>query len=64
MTLVHYGELISRYPKDKLVPEAYYHLGLCNEKLGNPDKGRGYLSRVARDYPDTAYGRQARQRLR
>lgn len=64
MTLVHYKELINRYPKDKLVPEAYYHLGLCNEKLGNSEKAREYLSRVVRDYPDTVYGRQARQRLR
>ncbi len=64
MTLIHYGELISRYPGDKLIPEAYYHLGLCNEKLGNLEKGQSYLSRVARDYPDTDYGRQARQRLR
>ncbi len=64
MTLVHYEELISRYPGDKLIPEAYYHLGLCNERLGNAEKGRSYLSRVSRDYPDTVYGHQARQRLR
>jgi len=64
MTLDHFEELISRYPKDKLIPEAYYHLGLCNEKLGNTEKGRSFLSRVARDYPETVYGRQARQRLR
>jgi len=64
MTLVHYGELINRYPGDSLIPEAYYHLGLCNEKLGDLEKGQGYLSRAARDYPDTVYGRQALERLR
>jgi TolA-binding protein len=64
MTLVHYGELISRYPGDELIPEAYYHMGLCNEQLGDAEKGRNYLSRVARDYPDTVYGRQAREKLR
>ena len=63
MTLVHYEELVKRYPGDTLVPEAYYHLGLCNEKLGNLAEGRDYLSRAARDYPDTVYGGQARERL-
>jgi TolA-binding protein len=63
MTLAHYGELVKRYPGDKLVPEAYYHLGLCNQRLGNLEKGQDYLSRVAREYPDTVYGRQARERL-
>ena len=64
MTLIYYQELIDRYPRDKLVPEAYYHLGLCNEQLGRIETAKNNFSRVAREYPDTVYGRQARKRMR
>jgi len=63
LTMDYYGQLIDRYPRDKLIPEAYYHLGLCNEKLGHPEIAKIHYSRVARDFPDSVYGRQARQKM-
>ena len=60
----HYRALIDRYPGHRLVPEAWYHLGLCAERSGRATEAREYFVRLAKNYPDTVYGKQAGERVR
>ena len=60
----HYRTLIDRYPGHKLVPEAWYHLGLCAERSGRAAEAQAYFVRLAKNYPDTVYGKQAGEQVR
>jgi tol-pal system protein YbgF len=40
-----------RFPLGNKVPDCLLKLGLCQQKLGNAEKAKGYFDRLARDYP-------------
>lgn len=63
-TIRRYRDLIARYPGNPLIPEAYYHIGICEERLGQKKAARDALEKAASLYPATVYGRQAADKLR
>ena len=63
-TSQHYRARIDRYPGHRLVPEAWYHLGLCAERSGKAAEAQEYFVRLVINYPDTVYGKQAGERVR
>ena len=60
----HYRALTDRYPGHRLVPEAWYHLGLCAERSGRATEAQEYFVRLSKTYPDTVYGQQAEERVK
>ena len=62
--LVAYKELIERLPDTPQVPEAWYHVGLCELKLGHPELARQAFEKVIHDYAYTGWDNHARARLR
>ncbi|HXE96407.1 MAG TPA: 6-pyruvoyl-tetrahydropterin synthase-related protein [Dongiaceae bacterium] len=62
-TIRRYRELISRYPASPLVPEAWYHVGLCEERLGRRHEAKKAMQTAA-GYPAAAYGHLASDKLK
>jgi TolA-binding protein len=62
-TIRQYNELIARYPGSALVPEAWYHIGLCEDRLGRRQEAKKALQNASA-YPATVYGRQAADKLK
>lgn len=58
-----YDRLISDYPANRLVPDAYYKRGVALNALGQPDKARESWEFVVKTYPSSEAGRLARQKL-
>ncbi|MDP2644879.1 MAG: 6-pyruvoyl-tetrahydropterin synthase-related protein [Desulfobacterales bacterium] len=63
-TIRQYQKFIKQYPKDRLIPEAFYHLGLCYEKTGQEKLSLWAYKTVAAEHPETVYGRQAAEKLK
>ena len=62
-TIQYYLMLIERYPGSPLAPEAWYHIGLCHELMRRPEPARGAWQKAAELYPDSEYGKLAREKL-
>lgn len=63
-TIQRYREMLDRYPQNPLAPEAYFHIGLCLDRLGRREEARESLQSAASDYPATVYGRQSADKLK
>jgi len=59
---VHASELleqaIERFAKSSRVPDFLLKLGLCQEKLGDAAKARGYFNRLGAEYPRSEAARR------
>ncbi len=47
-----------RFPLGNKVPDCLLKLGLCQEKLGNAAKAKGYFDRLAREFPRSEAARR------
>jgi tol-pal system protein YbgF len=43
--------LVARFPMGNKVPDALLKLGLCQQRLGDPQKAKAYLDQLQREYP-------------
>ena len=57
-------EVIELYPHGDARPEAHYRLGVAHLDSGNPVRARDQFDIVIRDYPETLWADQSRDRLR
>lgn len=48
--IFYYSDLINRFPKNKYVDEAVYHIGLCYEKLGDIDDAISNFETLTKNY--------------
>jgi tol-pal system protein YbgF len=44
-------QAIERFPKSSRFPDCLLKLGLCQEKLGDAEKAKGYFERLETEYP-------------
>jgi TolA-binding protein len=51
---------LESYPDNKLIPEALFHLGLCHEREGQDKLSSEYFKELLNNYPQSAYGKQAK----
>ena len=63
-TISNYRKLIDRYPGHRLAAEAYFHIGDCQERMGDREQaGKAFRTVLGIDR-NGVYGRQAANRLR
>jgi len=62
-TIRYYTRLTRQYPESALVAEAWYHIGLCSELLGDTEAALRAYRTAAEKFPDAEYGKRAAQRL-
>ena len=43
--------IIARFPLGGKTPDALLKLGICQQKLGNPEKAKAYFDKLAKEYP-------------
>ena len=55
--------LVDRFPEAVNAPEALYHVGICRDHLGNRTGAFTAWEETIHRFPDTNWGRYARQRL-
>lgn len=58
-----FRNLIKNDIRSLWVPEAYYHIGLCQFRLGGQAEGIATMNLVIRDYPNTQWANYAKDRL-
>ncbi|RPI26908.1 MAG: outer membrane protein assembly factor BamD [Acidobacteria bacterium] len=58
-----YKEVISNYPDFSRADEALYNLGLALENMGRIEEASVYYSRVASEYPFSAFSEDAKDKL-
>jgi TolA-binding protein/uncharacterized membrane protein len=63
-TINAYNQLIKKYPKSNLVPEAYYHIALSNKSLKRTAKAKENYQVVVEKYPQTEWARYSRDGLK
>jgi len=63
-TIFYYQQLIERYREDKLVPEAYFHIGLSHELLGNRKEAETAYLTGAEKFPKAQFGELSAEKLK
>ena len=63
-TIFYYRKLIERYREDKLVPEAYFHIGLSHELLGNRKEAETAYLTGAEKFPKAQFGELSAEKLK
>jgi tol-pal system protein YbgF len=56
--IVEFDSALSRFPTGRLAPDSLLKLGLSQERLGNPDKAKGYFERLRQEYPKSDAARR------
>ena len=62
-TIKYYQKLIDRYPENDLAAEAYFHIGLCYEKMGRLLEAEEAFLKVLGKSLDSIFSRQAQEKL-
>jgi len=62
-TIKYYQKLIERYPGHMLTVEAYFHLGICYERLGSPDLAKDAFRKVVALDKSGIYAEQAAKKI-
>jgi TolA-binding protein len=62
-TIKYYQKLVDRYPEHPLMTEAYFHLGLSQERLGNKILAENAFRKVLALDPGGVYGKQAKTKV-
>jgi TolA-binding protein len=58
-----YQRMVKEFPKSRLLPEAYYHLGRSHQQLRRSDAARKAYNVVITRYPATDWAKRASQAL-
>ena len=53
--------VVIRFPTGNKVPDALLKLGICQQKLGNPQKAKSYFDKLAREFPRSEAARRIPQ---
>jgi tol-pal system protein YbgF len=56
--LEQFEGVLARFQTGNKVPDALLKAGLCEGKLGNPEKAKAYFDRLAREYPKSDAARR------
>jgi TolA-binding protein len=62
-TVAGFEDLIKRYSESVWIPEAYYHIGLCKERLNRVSEAENNFRYVIDQFPTTLWARRAREKL-
>ncbi|MBW2467033.1 MAG: tetratricopeptide repeat protein [Deltaproteobacteria bacterium] len=63
-TIKYYQKLIERYPDSKLLAEAYFHIGICQERTGNSVLSKESFRKVLAIDKSSVYGKQAADKIK
>lgn len=58
-----FQRVIDKYPQSRKRPDALLKIGYCQDELKQSDLAKATLTKLAAQFPETAAGRLARQRL-
>lgn len=61
--ILSFQTFVEESPKNKLVPEAKYKIGVCFQELGLKDEASAFYEEVLAQYPKTESGKKAKIRL-
>jgi len=50
--------VVTRFPAGNKVPDALLKAGICDQKLGNPMRAKGWFDRLAQQYPQSDAARR------
>jgi tol-pal system protein YbgF len=50
--------VVTRFPAGNKAPDAMLKLGICDQKLGNPMRAKGWFDRLAQQYPQSEAARR------
>ncbi len=53
--------VVVRFPTGNKVPDALLKLGICQQRLGNPQKAKSYFDKLAREFPRSEAARRIPQ---
>lgn len=59
--LQEYIHVVEKFPKGKLVPNAYYRIGLCSVELGNLEDAIIFFDVILKDHKSSSVAKQARR---
>jgi TolA-binding protein len=62
-TIAGFEDLIKKYSESVWIPEAYYHIGLCNERLDRISEAENNFKYVIDQFPATLWAGRAREKL-
>jgi hypothetical protein len=63
-TLGALSRLLETYPETRRAAESWYHVGMCNVKIGRLDKAHAYFEKTIRDFPKDIWARYAMDRIK
>lgn len=61
--ILSFQSFVEESPKNKLVPEAKYKIGVCFQELGLKDEASAFYEEVLAQHPKTESGKKAKIRL-
>lgn len=61
--ILSFQSFVEESPKNKLVPEAKYKIGVCFQELGLKDEASAFYEEVLAQYPKSESGKKAKIRL-
>lgn len=61
--ILSFQSFVEESPKNKLVPEAKYKIGVCFQELGLKDEATAFYEEVLAQHPKTESGKKAKIRL-
>lgn len=62
-TISEFQHLIREYSESVWVPEAYYHIGLCNRNLDKKEEANQNFKYVVDNFPTTLWAKNSQERL-
>jgi tol-pal system protein YbgF len=63
MALIEFEKVEKNYPTGNKYPGALYKIGLCYLNMKNRNKGKEYLNRVVKDFPNSPEANLAKEQL-
>lgn len=63
MALIEFEKVEKNYPKGNKLPSALYKIGLCYLNMQIRNKGKEYLNRIIKEFPNSPEANLAKERL-